>query len=603
MTSKIESNALTFNDIYGARCIYSMPVFQRNYVWGKDSIDRFLEDLEDIDLTKERDRHFLGPVIVTQKKAGGAARHTENWVIDGQQRLTTAYLTLAALAALGVEHKDFLRDVLSYLFYETTSNRLRPLLVTGADDSFQLREAFAKLPEDVFGRIDMSFRPGNKDGKLIEAFSRIHTRFKKQIKAEADVLKEKGVPDGADPRLLASEKVLKDRFSALLERMLVVFIELTKDEDPKQIFDTLNSAGEALTDVDLIRNEVFSRVEADDAQFSVAWRLRETLWQPLEGKLGDEFEGYIFPHALTKNHNVKKAKVYSELCDIWQGLTSEEIIKSLSRHADIYLAIKGLRAGREKNSPFKVSPSDLSGDDEVKLRLHRLRRMGTGLPASAYPFIFSIYEAYTDGKLEKSKFLKCLDLVEAFLVRRALLGIEPTGLHAVFKSMWEKTKGEPSVFLTTISENKTVQLPTVEEFETAIAVEALYGRSMANYIVFEYEKSFTGGDALPEEYDIKNNMSLDHVMPQTPTSFASWGISSEQHKKLLHTWANLVPLTPPANAEKGNIDWAETRAFYQRKSIFKSTRDLASAYQSWTEVELLARSKILAAWAVNRWQI
>jgi hypothetical protein len=603
MTSKIESNALTFNDIYGARCIYNMPVFQRNYVWGKDSIDRFLEDLEDIDLTKERDRHFLGPVIVTQKKAGGAARHTENWVIDGQQRLTTAYLTLAALAALGVEHGAFFRDVLSYLFHETTSNRLRPLLVTGADDSSQLREAFEKLPEDVFVRIDMSFRPGNKEGKLFEAFSRIYSRFKKQIKAEADLLKEKGVPGGANPRHIASEKVLKDRFSALLERMLVVFIELTKDEDPKQIFDTLNSAGEALTDVDLIRNEVFSRVEGDDAQFSVAWRLRETLWQPLEGKLGDEFEGYIFPHALTKNHNVKKSKVYSELCEIWKGLTPEEVIKKLGRHADIYLAIKGLRAGKEKNSPFKVSPSDLSGEDEVKLRLHRLRRMGSGLPASAYPFIFSIYEAFTDGNLEKTKFIKCLDLVEAFLVRRALLGIEPTGLHAVFKSMWEKTKGDPSEFLKVIAENKTVQLPTIEEFETAIKCEALYGRSMANYIVFEYEKSFTGGDSIPEEYDIKNNMSLDHVMPQTPTSFAAWGISPEQHKKLLHTWANLVPLTPPANAEKGNMDWDETRKFYDRKSIFKSTRDLAAAYQVWTESELLARSKVLTAWAVNRWKI
>lgn len=603
MTTKIESNALTFNDIYGARCIYNMPVFQRSYVWGNESIDRFLGDLEEIDLAREKDRHFLGPVIVVQKKPGGAARHTENWVIDGQQRLTTAYLTLNALAVLGADLPEFYRDVLTYLFHDAPGSRLKPLLVTGAEDCEQMKSVFSKLPDETFQKVDMAYRPGAQEGKLTAAFARILTRLKKLIKAEADALKEGGVSDGAGARKMATEKVLKALFSALLERMLVVFIELTKDEDPKQIFDTLNSAGEALTDVDLIRNEVFSRVVDDDTQFSLAWRLKESLWQPLEAKLGGEFEGYIFPHALTHNHNIKKAKVYSELCEIWQGLGPEEIIKRLGRHVDLYLAIKGVRTGPEKDAPFKVSPAALSADSEVQKRVHRLRRMGSGLPSSAYPFLFSLHAAFASGDLPKNKFLACIDLLEAFLVRRALMGIEPTGLHAVFKSMWDKSKGDPREFLQVIQTNKTVQLPGREAFEQAVTGGALYGRGMANYILFEYEKSFTGGDALPDEYDIRNNMTIDHVMPQSPTSFAAWGITPEQHKKLVHTWANLVPLTPVANAEKGNIEWPATREFYKNKTIFKSTRDLANNYTSWTEADIERRSQELIRWAVDRWRI
>jgi hypothetical protein len=78
-------------------------------------------------------------------------------------------------------------------------------------------------------------------------------------------------------------------------------------------------------------------------------------------------------------------------------------------------------------------------------------------------------------------------------------------------------------------------------------------------------------------------------------------MSREEHARVKDTWANLVPLTPEANSQKGNVGWVEAKDFYQRYSLFKSTRNFGANYDSWSLADVEARSTSLADWAISRW--
>lgn len=64
---------------------YLIPIYQRNYAWGKDEIETLLDDV-----SSNNNEYFIGSLVVREKN--GIFE-----VIDGQQRLTTLYLTLRYL--------------------------------------------------------------------------------------------------------------------------------------------------------------------------------------------------------------------------------------------------------------------------------------------------------------------------------------------------------------------------------------------------------------------------------------------------------------------------------------------------------------------------
>lgn len=74
--------------------IFEIPYFQRPYKWKKPRLDQFETDLlalvDDESLT-----HFLGAVIIHGRRSS-PSDPTLYEVIDGQQRITTIYLYLAA---------------------------------------------------------------------------------------------------------------------------------------------------------------------------------------------------------------------------------------------------------------------------------------------------------------------------------------------------------------------------------------------------------------------------------------------------------------------------------------------------------------------------
>ena len=88
--------------------------------------------------------------------------------------------------------------------------------------------------------------------------------------------------------------------------------------------------------------------------------------------------------------------------------------------------------------------------------------------------------------------VSALDTIEWFLFRRAVSGIEPTGLHAVFKSLWSDLVGDEPISDALLTPDKirqvivgkpTIKWPSNLEFRSAIEEGELYRRKIAPYVI------------------------------------------------------------------------------------------------------------------------
>lgn len=224
------------------------------------------------------------------------------------------------------------------------------------------------------------------------------------------------------------------------------------------------------------------------------------------------------------------------------------------------------------------------------------RLWSLGMPSSTYPFLMRISKARTIGDLGEVDCCEILEVVESFLVRRAVCGIEPTGLHAVFKKLWDDCSIlHAQSVREAISKYKTVAWPTDEEFADAIRSRPVYKSNITKFLISQYDKSL-GGD-VPE-----NDFWVEHILPQKPDPEWHNHFSPAEREKYVDTLANLIPLSGSMNASLGNLPFKEKRKRYEADAMFKSARQLADDFSEWNFVNLKERADHLASWALLRWK-
>ncbi len=91
----------------------------------------------------------------------------------------------------------------------------------------------------------------------------------------------------------------------LLEKLQVVSIYLGEEQDPHQVFDSLNAKGIKLESKDLIRNLVFQKTSSDPEETEMVYR---SSWLPLEEAMGADFEDYFFSICTFRRANNNKVK-------------------------------------------------------------------------------------------------------------------------------------------------------------------------------------------------------------------------------------------------------------------------------------------------------
>src|SRR5262245_28246836 len=81
---------------------WAVPAYQRSYAWEKEHVSQLFADIQDA-IGNEEDEYFLGSVVVKDADSGPAE------IVDGQQRLATATILIAAIRDHFFHKKDIAR--------------------------------------------------------------------------------------------------------------------------------------------------------------------------------------------------------------------------------------------------------------------------------------------------------------------------------------------------------------------------------------------------------------------------------------------------------------------------------------------------------------
>ena len=194
-------------------------------------------------------KQFLGAIVLQQKHQANPGAPTPYLIIDGQQRITTAYLVLLGLAELMRNFNDFESAntiIESYLAINTSRYRGEPKVVPTAQD----RECFYGILRDSTTYEDWNFNGEPASGNIK---SKIESQWKRiKVALQDRLITARG-------RLRKTEWIKLGNI--LLDNLEMVVITLEVDEDPNIIFSRLNASGTPLGIADLVRNSVFSRFE------------------------------------------------------------------------------------------------------------------------------------------------------------------------------------------------------------------------------------------------------------------------------------------------------------------------------------------------------
>lgn len=223
--------------------VLTVEDYQRTYSWQREEIDEFFGDLRETAANKEA--HFFGTLILQSNTAGHAS------VVDGQQRLTTTYLTVAALRDAALNLPSDLISSPNELDVRVAAEAWKFLVPGRALDvpRFHSNRFLSKLLIDCV-------LPKPADQKEVPSRdTEITLRFRKAIKIiRENVRKELENIESNEAKLLRIYELLK----TLLEKFLVLRVVSADTNESLEIFLTLNNRGLPLGPSDLVRGMVMS---------------------------------------------------------------------------------------------------------------------------------------------------------------------------------------------------------------------------------------------------------------------------------------------------------------------------------------------------------
>jgi len=531
---------------------FIVPLFQRTYSWNRENIEKLWEDLEDTKNGSES-AHFFGSFVTmpVPSSASGVSKYT---MIDGQQRLVTIFIFLAALRNRIIEinpeyeKKDEINEL--YLINKYHPEDKYKVVPTQAD-----RKIFFTILNDVNSFIDSNHL-------IIETYK----FFSNKLSAISD---------------LNDLVSLKD---TILSKFSVVDIRLENGDDPYLIFESLNATGTPLTQADLVRNYLFMRLSSNNQQ-----DVYKEIWFPMQQNLQDYLEDFI-RHFLAMDGNIPNYnKIYATFKEIAdeKAKSEEDVIdmmKELSKYSEYY---------------FTFLYPENESKEELKGYFEKFRRLEV---TTSYPLLLKLYDDYANRKLSIDNFAKCLHAIETYIVRRAVCGIPTNVLNKYFPTIYkslDQTNIVHSMKEKLQSGRGARRMPDDYEFKQCFQERKLFGNRILRYLLEELEK-YNNKEIVNFE-----ELQIEHIMPQTLSEEWKKELGSDWeliYQKYLDTLGNLT-LTG-YNPEYSN------KLFIEKKDMEKGFKDSGlqlnrglAKLEKWTEKEIMDRAEELSKIGLEIWNI
>ena len=559
----MEAHNASLLDLLSTNNRREIPVFQRVYSWGVEECERLWNDVVRAGSTANLRSHFTGSIVYVASGQGTATARKPHLVIDGQQRLTTVMLLLAALA----EHIESLPETEQEPVEGFAPRMIRDDYLRNAnqegDKAYKL--LLSKSDRDALNAI--------VDGRaqIAADYSRVTANFQ-----------------WFKSKLSERSSDLVDICLGLM-KLVIVDVELTRGEDdPQLVFETMNSTGKALSQADLIRNFVLMDLPTEDQN-----RLYDHYWLPMEQRfMGDyepRFDVFVRHYLTLKTASIPRESAIYEAFRTYareqeeRGKSRSELVKDLSEHSLWYSSVA------------------LNGESNQQLaaRFLDVERLQATV---VYPFLLRVYGDYARQRVSEREFLEILETLTSYLLRRAACEILPNTHRTTFASLANAI--DPNNYVESIKARLLslpwrARFPSDFEFTEKLQTINFYSFRRRSYFFRKLE------NFRRKEEVVTGGYTVEHIMPQNENLSDEWQkeLGSDWrrvHEQYLHVLGNLT-LTG-YNSEYSDLPFSRKQNMENgfRYSPLRLNEGLGEL-KTWNEHEIVSRGRRLAKQAVDIW--
>ncbi|NEW80773.1 MAG: DUF262 domain-containing protein [Mariniphaga sp.] len=548
--------------IDGARNRFIIPVYQRNYDWKKVNCTQLFNDLVKTAKCNKKS-HFFGSVVYASANNGS---RNDYLIIDGQQRLTSITLILAAIVNLIKEGTIVPQNQNLCKYIEETFliDRYNP-----AERKMRLK--LIKNDCNAFDNIILN-KKDNFDHKSNVTTNYLYFYERIQLK-----------------------EITLEELSEALDKLKIIDIFLEKEDEPQSIFESLNSTGLDLEESDKIRNYVLMGLDADRQE-----EYYENYWNPIEKLTNFKVSAFVRDYLSLKQGRIPVIDnvhpTFKEFIENPKApMDVQKVLAEMVSYAKIY---------QEFTQATKYTP-------KVCTILKRLTQMDMSIINS---FLMAFFKYAEDKNEQEDAYLKVLSTIESFIFRRMICSYGTNALNKIFCTLHKdvmKLKSEndnySDVFIYILLNKKSSsKYPDDVEFKQALLTRNVYSMNSKNkmYLFNRFENRDS-----KEKVEVIKNMtegtfSVEHIMPQTITEQWKRDLGPE-YERIYNDWLNtLANLTLTGYNSK-----YKNRPFIEKRDIkdgFKDSNLRLNGYVSkcdkWGEDELKTRRSQLWLLATDLWK-
>ena len=497
--------------------IYNVPVYQRPYSWDKEHIDILLNDIiEAYKSESKNEGYYTGNIIVFDKNDKINGLITKYDIIDGQQRITSFTLILLALytksLSIGVSETDKtlsnIKEALWKYFNRSYHKEHKAVSLNSIE-----KKVFSDLYDHCFDQPNtiLSFCDNYKcsssfEERVITNFRRIYDTIQNRISAD-----DQG-------------KIL-DFADYILQYVQFIVIEANCNANKVfSMFESINSKGKRLEEIDLIKTYIFSKL--DEASYCTYLDKWGELIIKTEDNLYDYLYNYIkaFLCFYRQNININNFKAISQgrLLQYFNETSESEALKKLLD--DMY----------EKVDFYNMLSSAEKANSLVKNGKFRFYfKVFTDI-SYKHPkalFLRTLVE-YKQGFLDKSDVVEIVSETISFMIKFLTISSRDskdviTMFSSIMNDIYTANKVSKDLIINAIAAELVKQGVTSDKIKSDLKSMDAYEQNkrltislLALYDSTSYDNNGNAKISYDQAYTLLNAFStafsLDHMLVQTP---------------------------------------------------------------------------------------
>ncbi len=548
---------------------YQIPIYQRNYAWGKNECERLLEDIIKTG-TPGNPSHYIGSVILkTEPIAGGVNIYN---VIDGQQRTTTIAILLLALEKYFSSNTFTSIPATTFAILQNLKDIyiVNPTLhATGLYTKLLLKQAdrneFDNLTHSVVGT-----------GQISKNYNYFLDELNKR---------------SCDPSIIVSG----------ISNAQLALVTLDNRENPQLLFEAVNDTGKDLTEVDKVRNWIFMGLP-----LNVQERLYRGYWQVIEDSLGNNINSFLRYYTIIKLARIVGNDYYSDfkkgfMLQVGTPALTQQLLNDILDYSVLYNNYNTL--GFTNNN--------------INIQLGYIKNTKKD---NFTPVILKIMKSQVDGAISISDSIRMLKYIEAYIVRRDILNIPTNSLNPAMINMLNNCDTLSDLERIINSLPARQNMPSDAELHAQLERRNFYELSSSYYYLERIEKHINPAFSLDDP-------TIEHILPETMHTTANpkpgvrnpndynWEIdlgpnALSIHNTYLHTLGNLTILPRGENARMGDYrftikqTWPNTATNGFNYGYIHTPIRISQSLRSvtiWNEAAILSRCDEMVNYICSIW--